>query len=367
MLLAFLLSRTAAAEGLPIFVSQTLLQLRTDQLATRGDKPSTDVHIRIRQDLAIELTDELSLLGAIRLQPLSNPLPGEARVLKKLALYSEEAFAQWNKEWDGPFITIRAGKFSPNFARAWYLAPGVFGTDFVNDYQIVEQLGAQVSAGMKSAVFGTQAVSVSGTRGDRTFLTQSLFNNRGQVRLSSGGPSNTVAPTSIAAAYDGVRVPVMGGLLSYQIAYATLGRGRNDTGQERLAAIGANMTFPLEIPGLSDSGIVEVRPLAEVARRWDPDGHRSTTSTFATAGLEVLNNRWNADAVVTQRRIEGPGARTEYLAQGTLGYAIDQNFSLASAYRYGHVHGKESHSLAVQLSYSLARCNGCKVLASRHY
>jgi hypothetical protein len=355
ILLAALRVGSALAGDQPVLGTQTLLELPGLVTVRPGSKPSQDMYLKLRQDAALELSEQVAMVTLLRLEPVTTPRRGEARAFKGEGLFADEVFAQWNLR----DVTVRAGKFSPNFGRAWYLAPGMFGDLFVSDYQIVDQVGAEVSYGVTTADRGRHTISVSDTMADRTFLSQSWFTNRGQTHLSGGGPSNTRGPESYALAYDGAAVPALGGMLGYQVAYASLGRGIADRGQERLAAVSVNMALPVA------GG--EVRPVFEAVRRWDTNGVRGLMTDYLTGGVEVQRGRWTGNAVATARTTRGAG-RDEHdrMAQGTIGYDLGGNWSLATAYLYQRAARLESHTIALQVSFRFTRCDGCRVLEMRH-
>ena len=73
----------------------------------------------------------------------------------------------------GP-VTVYGGKIHPRFGFAWDIAPGLYGTDFAEDYELVEQLG--VGAVWRLPVdYGRHDLSAEWFRSDTSVLTRSLF------------------------------------------------------------------------------------------------------------------------------------------------------------------------------------------------
>ena len=70
-------------------------------------------------------------------EPVQDPDPGDDRFLEDHGLYAEELFVNYET---GHFAGY-AGKFNPSFGTAWDLAPGIFGTDLAEDYEITERIG----------------------------------------------------------------------------------------------------------------------------------------------------------------------------------------------------------------------------------
>jgi hypothetical protein len=163
-------------------------------------------------------------------------------------------------------------------------------------------------------------------------------------------------------------MPLGGGTLATHAGYASLGRGRGDRGQERLAALAASAAFPGDRLGMD-----ELRGLIEIVRRWDTDGRLGVVTDYATLGVEALLGRWNADLVGTLRRQSQPGqaSRADRMVQATMGTDLGRGFSLAGAYMYQYTHdrrpnGADLHVVALQLTYSFTHCNGCRVLGHRY-
>jgi hypothetical protein len=215
---------------------------------------------------------------------------------------------------------------------------------------------------------GQHAISVSDTMGDRTFLSQSLFTNRGQVHLSDGGPSNTSWPQSISVAYDAARVPLFGGVLGAQVAAASLGRGANNRGQERLASTGLDLATPVSLNS-DGSERMEVRSLLEAARRWDTDGLKGLNTDYLTAAVAIRRPIWSAGLVYTQRTRSpaiGPRQQDATMEADATRFLGD-GFSATVGYVYDTVAGAQSHTLALQLSYSFTRCADCRLIRDRRF
>ena len=334
------------------------MQIAPTISASGGRKPASDLPFSARLDLGADAAGGFGAYASFRLDTLASAAPGDSRAFRSEALWVEELFAQWT---DG-VTTLRAGRFVPNFARAWSLLPSVLNSVAPSEYQIVNQIGVQAGRILANGGSGLHAVTVSWTMADRTFLSQSMLTNRGQVHLSDGGPSNTDWPRSVAVACDGVRVPVAGLPVSYQAAYAYLAAGRRDTGDEHLASIGANKRVEL-------GGGGALKPLAELGYRWNADGRGGRNIGYATAAVELDARPWSA-ALIWSGRDERPrgGSRfTDLVLEANAQRELGGGFRAGAAYVYDRTRGGESHTFGVVLSYALQRCDGCRTLRARQY
>src|SRR5262249_15419129 len=128
----------------------------------------------------------------------------------------------------GP-VSIYGGKIHPRFGFAWDIAPGVYGTDFAEDYEIVERLG--FGAVWRLAIdFGRHDLSFEWFRADTSFLANSAFTRTvpGQLDAtrfstlsnSDGTLSNSSSP-SYTFSLVGRDIPMPEGLgyVAYQLSY----------------------------------------------------------------------------------------------------------------------------------------------------
>jgi hypothetical protein len=64
------LTRGAVAQGYPLIATQSLLEGVFAHTATRAQRSSNDLYVKIRQDIVVEWTPELALVGLARLEPV---------------------------------------------------------------------------------------------------------------------------------------------------------------------------------------------------------------------------------------------------------------------------------------------------------
>jgi hypothetical protein len=146
--------------------------------------------------------------GAFTFEPVRDPGPGEDRFFEDEGLYAEELFANVAL---GHGVNVFGGKFNPVFGKAWDAAPGVYGVNFAEDYEITERLGFGGSIEQENT--GLEKLTLTGSvyHLDTSGLSQSAFTNRGRTKLSSGGVSNTEELDSFALALEAASIPALGG------------------------------------------------------------------------------------------------------------------------------------------------------------
>src|SRR3546814_10831198 len=98
-----------------------------------------DAYVEIETALEAAITDAFSAKTLLVLEPVRDPDPGDDRFFfEDHGLYAEDLFGEYDAV--GRFA-VRAGKFGQKFGIAWDVAPGIWGTDLAEDYELAEQIG----------------------------------------------------------------------------------------------------------------------------------------------------------------------------------------------------------------------------------
>ncbi len=125
------------------------------------------------------LTDRMTLFGGLTLEEQNSPDSG----IEDLGLYVHELGVRFNA---GP-ATYLVGKFGPAFGATWDEAAGFFGGIIAEDYELTEMLGGAVDYELSSG----GVISFALFYADDSFLSDSVFYNRGRNSTSAGGAGNT--------------------------------------------------------------------------------------------------------------------------------------------------------------------------------
>ncbi|MEP2920374.1 hypothetical protein [Sulfitobacter sp.] len=242
-------------------------------------------------------------------------------------LYAEELFLSH----DFGRFTGYTGKFNVAYGLANDEAPGIYGTDFVEDYEITERVGAGLSIPVEFAG-GSHEIYGALFQADRSFLSDSIGFERGQLDLDDGGVSNTKSLSSFVA---GITGEVSG--TAYSFAVQRQAEGEGDTDDQTGATFSATHDFGQFV------GIGEVA-------YFDSFDGTNDSATYISVGAAVpLADNINLSGVYGYRDIEGGTEDT--LATLTVEYEFTSGVVAAVGYRYGDEDGVKSDTLGVLVGY----------------
>ncbi|MDP6121526.1 MAG: hypothetical protein QF450_09030, partial [Rhodospirillales bacterium] len=244
-------------------------------------------------------------------------------------LYAEEVYAAFAfSAGEDSSIEIKGGKFTQNFGVAWDVAPGVYGTDFAEDYELAERIGIGGALTFDSEAIGETTLSASTFFKDTSVFSESVIRNRGRTRFADGGPSNTEKPNSFAVALDGAPSGVPG--LSYHISVARQAQGQGDTAAENGVAAAAQYT--------ATAGAVEISPILELVYFDGAGGTAGVHQHYVTPGASVGWNGWNVTLSHTSRLThEASGADLhDAMVQVSAGYEFESGSTADVGYRWSN-------------------------------
>ena len=347
---------------------ETAVNFEYDHYAQHGSASSGAFNVQAEHQTLIEFDNHWSVSNLLTLEPGQDPTPGKEQFLSDHELYAEELFGRWNNE----LVNVRFGKFAQNFARGWYLTPGLYGQDFAGDYGLAETVGAdaQFDLGFPSA--GLHQVSISTFMVDRSFLSQSLIYNRGQVHYQDGGPANTKGLDSFVMSYDATNVPVgPHAALNYQLSAATLGGGLGADGAERRYSAGADVNVPLfggTIGQTLHGRFNELRVFGEVVHYDRADGVNGRHRNYATGAVELVNGPWVLDLAATDRWMKDVMSPTVHDTMRTIsiGYSLPSDTSVALGVSRETVDGDKGVIVGLSISQTFTLCDRC-LIRGRHY
>lgn len=319
-----------AQEASSPFSYEVTIELQSDFTVDSTDKDAeiNNTFATIEAGLSFAFSDTTALNATLLIEPIRDP-DGDA-FLEDHGFYAEELFFSH----DFGVAEVILGKFNPAFGTAWDVAPGIYGVDFAEDYEITEKLGAAVVLPFEMGQ-GAHELSFAVFTTDRSVLSESLGNNRGQTRQSDGGVSNTDTLESVTVALSGEF-----GVTAYNIGWQHQARGRGDQSSQDGLVAGINHEVT--------AGGVPINLLAELAWFDDFDGTRDS-ATFATLGIEAPFGPVTMSAVYALRDVDN--APTDHLATVSGEIELFDGLSAALAYRYGDEGGEESHTIGTLFVY----------------
>ncbi len=329
----------------PSVSGEILLEVQNDWVYDSDDKDDkiNDLFATVEPTLRLGMLEGLWLELGLVLEPVEAPDPGEDRYFDDHGLYAETL----SLNYDHPWFFVTAGKFTQNFGIAWDLAPGIYGTDFAEDYELSERWG--LGGGLRvSGDFGTHELSAGVFFLDTTILSASVLTNRGRTERSDGGPSNTRDPTSFTIALDGEQIPAAGDF-RYHLAFAYQSTELPGEADEKGFVIGLDYATSIT-PEL------EATPILEYAHFFDTGGVDGADGDYFTAGVRFGFREWQAVALFANRAVDIASARDidDNMLEFSLGYEFDFGLGIDAGWRFMEQGGADSQTFGVLLSYQRA-------------
>jgi hypothetical protein len=327
--------------------------LGADWLMPRDNAISDSIAIgpSIEHGITFKPVENFSIISNFVTEPVVDGEPGQNQIFTGIGSYADILQAQL----DIGGFSIFGGKFHPAFGRAWDITPGLRGTDIAENYELAERLGGGARYNFETLGFAN-SLEASAFTVDRTFLSESLFTNRGRTSLDDGGAGNTKGVSSFAVSLGGC----MGaepescyddGSFGYQIAARYQKGGADSDGNEFGVSGGLNPAFTL-------SEEVTLRLFGEAAwfRNFEGTVDDALIAT-ASAALEI--EPFTYSLVYAQQRslVTGGADAVEHLIDATVKYDLGESVSLAgeawsieAGYAYDEADGEVSHTVGLKLS-----------------
>ena len=161
---------------------------------------SNELQPTLTTDYYFAPSDNFKLFTSIANEAVVDPEPGENAAFQGLGTYVGELYALFDFE---P-LALRAGKFDTVFSLVSDADPSINGANLASAFDADERWGVE-------GVLGFEALDINHTIAatlfttDRTFLSESLFTNRGRFGLSDGGAGNTEGISSVAVTLNGCK------------------------------------------------------------------------------------------------------------------------------------------------------------------
>lgn len=313
------------------FSAEFSIELQSDFTYDSTD-PTAEINntfATIEGGLSFAFTPQTSLNATLLIEQVIDPTNDS--FLEDHGFYAEELFFAH----DFGVAKLVLGKFNPAFGSAWDVAPGIYGVDFAEDYEITERLGGAVIVPF-TAANGEHELAFSVFQADRTILSDSIGTERGQNSRNAGGVANTGSPESVALSVSGAF-----GSTGYNAGIQYQAKGRGDAADQTGLVFGVNHIF--------DGGSVPLELLAEIAWFDEFDGTRNS-ATYGTLGVAAPIGPVTVSAVYAVREVETMS--TDHLATVSAEMELFENFTGALGYRYGREGGERNHTIGTLFAYN---------------
>ncbi|WP_309086368.1 hypothetical protein [Chelativorans sp.] len=335
--------RPMPAETYP-YVDGVLELTLGDDYVFRSDDPANEINDLFFEawlGLTVGLTPIFSINAGLTLEAVEDPGPFEDRHFGDMGLYVDTL----NLQADLGKFSVVAGKFGPGFGTAWDITPGVYGTDFAEDYELSEQFGLGLAYTFETAGHGTHTLGANVFFADTTALSESVFTRRGRLDVIDGGAGNTEELDNFSVTLDGKDFPGLSGF-SYHLGYRHLSAGLGDPEDENGFAAGLAQSLDLG-NGASLALNGEVAYFSNYGGSLDD-------ALYVTSGLALASGPWHGEIAGTIRKFDFDGGddQTDYLAQVSGGYTFDNGVDVSLGYGFAREAEIDTHALGVRLTKS---------------
>lgn len=285
-----LLAMLAAIAAAPVALAQ---DIDAENISQQGAVELTLDHADTGEDvlaatinygLAVRFAEGWTVQMDAVLEPVVDPVGDEA-------FEGEDAFIETlSLQYAGGAFAVYGGKINPVFGSAADVAPGLYGVEAGESYQITEALGVGGDISLTSMLNldGEHVLSAALFSADRSALSGSLGGLREELELADGGLANTEGLKSVAISIDGVLANGVGYTLGHR-RLATDTPGETD---ENTTVLGVNYAWP------EDSGL-DLAVMAEVAASRNADGVDGANRDFYTAGGTLGLGDWFVNAIAS--------------------------------------------------------------------
>ncbi|MBM3490819.1 MAG: hypothetical protein FJX68_10265 [Alphaproteobacteria bacterium] len=341
----------------PVLVGELELAVRFDHIydAATGQRAHlSDLYPDSEIGLALHVTDWASLQATLVIEPLTDA--SSNRAFEDVGLYAEQLFVNFEL---GRFA-VYAGKFNPAFGTAWDRAPGIYGTDFAEDYEVTEQIGLGAAAKLETLEWGAHELNVAAFFADTSFLSNSAITRprrddpdlgrAKRLRLADGGAGNTESLQSFLLALNGGSFGFAPNL-GYHVSLLRREPGRAEIARETGVAAGLQAELTLG-PGAN------LTPLVEVARFFHFAG-QAQDADYVTVGAEIGWQSWSLAFSTTARYFSepedgsGPNGRNarDHLRAISLGHDLGHGLGVAVGLKNERLNGQDVNTVGFVVSY----------------
>jgi hypothetical protein len=354
-----LVSHGASAEerNFPALDIDIHAEIQADKIRRSQQSPNRlhDVFTDSEASVTLSFTPSLAVKSLLHLEPVRSPV--RDREFGGHGLYLEEFYLSFETE---P-LDARAGKYNPGFGITWDRAPGIYGSDFAEDYEITEGIGVGAGATVGSDRLGQHRLGANAFFQDSTPLSNSALtrprvtdadvSRPGQRHKTDGGIGNTRRLDNFTITLDGDDTFSLGGL-GYHLGYLYRSPGVTELSPERGYAAGVNWTIKFT----EDLALVPLAEYVFIDRR---EG-RATDTTYVSVAMELQWEGWRLSAARTGRKLDdhatdgsGPngGDFRDRLVTASFGYEFDFGVGASVGWKSERAQGVSTRTLGVLLTY----------------
>jgi hypothetical protein len=268
----------------------------------------------------------------------------EDRYFKDEGFYIQNLYVQYESGRFG----FRGGKMNPGFGITWDQAPGIYGSDMAEDYEMAERIALSASLGFDPQGLGSHTLTAGTFFLDTSPLQNTIYSKtRGTLGRSDGGVSNTGDFSSFNLVLEGGKFPATPAL-TYHLAYIHQAHGSDGSEDETGLAAGLTSKFDL-------GKNVTLTPLFEAVFLNDQGGTKDKDRQYWTVSALTEWQKWNLALAYTKRRTETTGTATvnDYQGQASIGYAFKSGMTVDLGWKRLEESGAVTDRIGFLLTYAL--------------
>lgn len=312
--------------------------------------PKNNFNAQVAWQAYVWFTPEVTMNVNMTFEQVETPQANNQWFMYGEGVTAGDVWVQWSDQRTG----IIGGRYTAPFGLAPLVLPGVFDTNFVNNYNFGGLLGGLATLSTGDEGGGIHALNAGFFGIDTTFMADGIFAST----AAPSGPGTGGGVDSWVIGYSGANIPLLYPTLDINVAYINFGEGIGTTAQQQGFNAGAYWQYMINNDGLDtlDARYWSIGPLFEYVHFWNNNGIQDATADYYTFGLITNYGNWQADATVGWQNLTEPGSpdQDNFLFTANLGYNFFGPQSLVQVgYAYQETAGTIDHQVGIQVNFPI--------------
>lgn len=319
----------------PQVSGRVLFELKPDHLTSNNKSGIADsnVLVNIEPDFALNLNKNWAIKTGWRIFPTlprDSVNPERSRTILNKDYRSSiniddsgVIVEEIKTEFQSEDMKFSAGKYNPTFGTMHRKNKriGVFNTDFTEDYELREKIGANVAALLENS-----EITFNGFFNDTSSLSESAINNnRRKAQKSDGIAGNTGSSlSSYSVTMEGKELFGVKNLF-YNVGYRSLGVRGGDNSQRETGEV-AGLEYLIKT-----RNNISITPLIEAVKLDNFTGERGRKTKYVNLAVVTKYSSWVASISTVMRdtkHSEIAQNNKDHLTQLSVGYKFTNNLSV---------------------------------------
>jgi hypothetical protein len=312
--------------------------------------PKNNFNAQVAWQAYVWFTPEVTMNVNMTFEQVETPQANNQWFMYGEGVTAGDVWVQWSDQRTG----IIGGRYTAPFGLAPLVLPGVFDTNFVNNYNFGGLMGGLATLSTGDEGGGIHALNAGFFGIDTTFMADGIFAST----AAPSGPGTGGGVDSWVIGYSGANIPLLYPTLDINVAYINFGEGIGTTAQQQGFNAGAYWQYMINNDGLDtlDARYWSIGPLFEYVHFWNNNGIQDATADYYTFGLITNYGNWQADATVGWQNLTEPGSpdQDNFLFTANLGYNFFGPQSLVQVgYAYQETAGTIDHQVGIQVNFPI--------------